>query len=76
MLSGGCLLAFLVMVGLSMALKTYEVGGNDRLLTDSSLSLAFWTDDEFCKVNINTAMDGVYWDVPRLMSWEDYGKNP
>ena len=37
--------------------------------------IAFWTDDESCKVNINTASEGVYWDVPRLMSMEDYGLN-
>jgi hypothetical protein len=27
--------------------------------------IAFWTDDETCKVNINTASKGTYWDVPR-----------
>lgn len=27
--------------------------------------IAFWTDDESCKVNINTASEGTYWDVPR-----------
>lgn len=27
--------------------------------------VAFWTDDESCKVNINTASEGTYWDVPR-----------
>lgn len=31
--------------------------------------IAYWTDDETCKVNINTASEGVYWDKP-------YGKNP
>jgi len=25
---------------------------------------AFWTDDESCKLNINTASEGSYWDVP------------
>ena len=28
--------------------------------------LAFWTDDETCKVNINTAAEGTYWDTPRF----------
>lgn len=28
--------------------------------------IAFWTDDETCKVNINTASDGTYWDTPRF----------
>ncbi len=27
--------------------------------------IAFWTDDESCKVNINTAGEGTYWDMPR-----------
>ena len=27
--------------------------------------IAFWTDDETCKVNLNTASEGTYWDVPR-----------
>lgn len=30
--------------------------------------LAFWTDDESCKVNINTAGEGTYWDTPRADS--------
>lgn len=31
--------------------------------------IAFWTDDETCKININTASEGVYWDAPRLTSY-------
>ncbi len=27
--------------------------------------IAFWTDDETSKININTASDGNYWDTPR-----------
>ena len=26
--------------------------------------IAFWTDDETCKVNLNTASEGTYWDTP------------
>jgi hypothetical protein len=26
---------------------------------------AFWTDDESCKINVNTAAEGVHWDSPR-----------
>lgn len=34
--------------------------------------VAFWTDDESCKININTASEGVYWDTPRAVSaYED-----
>ncbi len=38
--------------------------------------VAFWTDDETCKLNINTASDGTYWDVPRVFTKEDmaYGR--
>ena len=35
--------------------------------------IAFWTDDETAKVNINTASEGVYWDIPRIFSPEDVG---
>ncbi len=28
--------------------------------------VAFWTDDETCKLNINTAGDGTYYDTPRF----------
>jgi hypothetical protein len=30
--------------------------------------IAFWADDETCKVNINTAAEGTYWDTPRFTS--------
>jgi hypothetical protein len=33
--------------------------------------IAFWTDDESCKVNINTASEGCYWDVPHFESQTD-----
>ena len=36
--------------------------------------MAFWSDDETLKVNINTASEGTYWDVPRIFSMEDIGK--
>lgn len=35
--------------------------------------VAFWTDDESCKININTASNGIYWDTPRVCS--DYDRN-
>ncbi|MES2310427.1 MAG: Verru_Chthon cassette protein A [Verrucomicrobiota bacterium] len=28
--------------------------------------IAFWSDDETCKVNLNTASEGIYWDTPRM----------
>ena len=33
--------------------------------------IAFWTDDESSKVNINTASEGVVWDMPRANSHYD-----
>jgi len=33
--------------------------------------IAFWTDDETCKVNINTASEGTAWDMPRATGWTD-----
>ncbi|MFZ4681142.1 MAG: Verru_Chthon cassette protein A [Terrimicrobiaceae bacterium] len=33
--------------------------------------VAYWTDDETSKVNINTASEGAFWDVPRSGSRDD-----
>lgn len=33
--------------------------------------VAFWTDDETCKVNVNTASEGTYWDIPRADTSEE-----
>lgn len=33
--------------------------------------IAFWTDDESCKVNLNTASEGAYWDVPKFTNVTD-----
>ncbi|MEM0895455.1 MAG: Verru_Chthon cassette protein A [Verrucomicrobiota bacterium] len=33
--------------------------------------LAFWVDDESCKVNINTASEGLPWDTPRAVTDRD-----
>lgn len=33
--------------------------------------IAFWTDDETCKVNVNTASEGAYWDVPKFVNVVD-----
>ncbi|MEI6494040.1 MAG: Verru_Chthon cassette protein A, partial [Verrucomicrobiota bacterium] len=35
--------------------------------------VAYWTDDETCKVNVNTASEGVYWDKPYGVNREDSG---
>jgi|GEM_PF-1627475 len=33
--------------------------------------VSFWTDDETCKVNINTASEGAFWDLPKSGTFED-----
>jgi uncharacterized protein (TIGR02600 family) len=34
--------------------------------------IAFWTDDDTCKININTAAEGTFWDTPRTYTVQDY----
>ncbi|MES2307604.1 MAG: Verru_Chthon cassette protein A, partial [Verrucomicrobiota bacterium] len=34
--------------------------------------MAFWTDDETCKVNLNTASEGIYYDTPMVASQDDF----
>jgi uncharacterized protein (TIGR02600 family) len=34
--------------------------------------IGFWTDDETCKVNVNTASDGVFYDSPAANTQEDH----
>ncbi|WP_075077383.1 Verru_Chthon cassette protein A [Terrimicrobium sacchariphilum] len=53
-------------------------GGTGQIATFSNSSVkpgadnpivgrtAFWTDDESCKININTAADGTFWDTPHV----------
>jgi uncharacterized protein (TIGR02600 family) len=35
--------------------------------------LAYWTDDESCKININTASEGSYWAMPYFATSADVG---
>ena len=35
--------------------------------------VAFWADDNTCKINVNTASEGVHWDIPRTDTVEDRG---
>lgn len=35
--------------------------------------IAFWTDDESCKININTASEPTYWAMPSLADRSDWG---
>lgn len=38
--------------------------------------VAFWTDDASCRINVNTASEGVFWDTPRCDTVEEraYGR--
>ena len=33
--------------------------------------VAYWADDESCKINVNTASEGIPWDVPKVDTDED-----
>ncbi|TDU80757.1 uncharacterized protein (TIGR02600 family) [Prosthecobacter fusiformis] len=44
------------------------VASNDNPIVSR---IAFWTDDESCKININTAAEGTAWDTPRLYHERD-----
>ncbi len=55
-------------------------GSGDTATFDSSIvtadnpvigRIAFWTDDETAKVNINTASEGTFWDLPKSGSDDD-----
>ena len=37
---------------------------------------AFWVDDESCKLNINTASEGTFWDTPSLSAIQESGSVP
>ena len=50
---------------------TAAVAGADPVQNPIVGRIAFWTDDETCKVNINTASEGTYWDTPRLSYKQD-----
>jgi uncharacterized protein (TIGR02600 family) len=36
--------------------------------------IAFWTDDDSCKVNLNTASENTYWDTPHATSEQESGR--
>lgn len=50
------------------------VPGADRANKEIVGRIAFWTDDETCKVNINTASEGLYWDVPRASGGKEFDR--
>lgn len=52
-----------VQVGGSIHGTTYEQPSPTNPIVGR---VAFWTDDETAKVNINTASEGLYWDEPRV----------
>lgn len=51
------------------ALVTYATAQG---VNDVVARIAFWGDDETCKVNINTASDGVYYDAPVANTIQDH----
>ncbi len=60
---------------------TTQWTGSDAAVTPSRANpivgrIAFWTDDETCKLNVNTASEPTPWDTPRAISQHDvaYGQ--
>ncbi|HSI10778.1 MAG TPA: Verru_Chthon cassette protein A [Chthoniobacter sp.] len=56
---------------------TRKIAGAGQKLPDGTVNtivgrIAYWTDDESCKVNVNTASEGSYWDRP----WVAQGAAP
>ena len=51
--------------------KTAKVGGSPTASNPIVGRIAFWADDETCKVNVNTASEGVYWSTPRTNAASD-----
>lgn len=56
------------------SLGTLDAQGNLHLADDAAkvdannpivARFAYWVDDESCKVNVNTAAEGAFWDTPR-----------
>lgn len=54
--------------------------GENAASADNPISgrFAFWTDDESCKINVNTASEAMPWDTPRCVTPEDveYARYP
>ncbi|HSJ01051.1 MAG TPA: Verru_Chthon cassette protein A [Verrucomicrobium sp.] len=53
----------------AMNAQTKKVAGAGTTLPDGTVNhivgrVAFWTDDESCKINLNTAAEGTFWDRP------------
>ncbi|MEI8310430.1 MAG: Verru_Chthon cassette protein A [Verrucomicrobiota bacterium] len=48
------------------------VGVDDAKRREAVARVAFWTDDESCKVNLNTACGGVFYDTPCTNTLEDH----
>ncbi len=51
-------------------LKDGQITTADKATKDNPITarMAFWTDDESCKININTASEGNFWDIPAAES--------
>lgn len=53
--------------------NTFVGAGGAKATKDNPIvsRVAFWTDDESSKININTSGEGTYWDTPRLFHDRD-----
>ena len=55
----------------TVAIKGAGVVLADKTTNDIVGRIAFWTDDETCKLNINTASEGSYWDQPTFCATQE-----
>ena len=53
--------------------KRFEPAGKASPTNPIVGRIAFWTDDECCKININTASEPTYWATPSLGDKTDWG---
>ncbi len=58
-----------------------EIGDDDKLTIPNATTtnppiarVAFWTDDDSCKPNINTAAENTYWDTPSASTVQEAGR--
>lgn len=60
----------------SMAAADDSNGGRIAGATDDNPIIgrtAFWTDDDSCRLNINTASEGTFWDTPSISAEQESG---
>lgn len=67
-----------VMDGTTRSFVSFQGQGTASTTNPIVGRIAFWTDDETAKVNINTASEAIYWDTPRCATNQEvaFAKQP